>query len=256
MCVYAMGVASLRCAVQNCCATLDSGSAGLGSGFCSPALPTTTMNLLLFGAPGCGKGSMSVALERDFGLLHISAGDLMREEVEKETPVGRQVAVLMNEGHLIPDELIVSIVINRVQQPNVKGRGVLLDGFPRTLRQAQALAKSGFRIDAVIFINVDPKMLEERCLQRRLDPVTGRIYNLKSDPPPESIMGRLLIRSDDTREKHQRRMKIYRKQKKALMKHYEAVIIEVDGNPPLPEVYTMVRAKLASFLNAKTKSKL
>ncbi|RNE97151.1 adenylate kinase [Trypanosoma conorhini] len=198
---------------------------------------------------------MSVALEREFGLLHLSAGDLLREEVERGTPLGREVAVLMNEGHLIPDELIVNIMINRVQKPDAK-KGVLLDGFPRTLRQAQALTESGLHIDAVIFINVDPKLLEERCLLRRLDPVTGRIYNLKSDPPPESIMNRLLIRSDDTREKHQRRMKIYREQKEALMKHYEGVIIEVDGNPPLPVVYAMVRASIAPLWNAKVKSKL
>ncbi|PWV11380.1 adenylate kinase 1 [Trypanosoma cruzi] len=214
------------------------------------------MNLLIFGAPGCGKGSVSEALERDFGLLHISAGELMREEVEKGTPVGRRVAALMNEGSLIPDKVIVDIMVKRLREPDAREKGVVLDGFPRTLSQAQALTENGFEIDAMVFINVDVKLLEERCLQRRMDPVTGRIYNLKSDPPPESIMGRLLIRSDDTLEKHQRRMRIYREQKSALMKHYEKLIIEVDGNPPLPVVYAALHAKIDQLRKAKRKSKL
>ncbi|KAH9582294.1 hypothetical protein LSM04_009425 [Trypanosoma melophagium] len=215
------------------------------------------LNLLLFGAPGCGKGSASESLVRDFGLLHISAGSLLRDEVERQTPLGEKVAVLMNEGHLIPDAMIVNIIVNRVLQPDAKAKGVLLDGFPRTLSQAKALAESGFKIDALIFINVDAKNLEERCLLRRLDPVTGRVYNLKSDPPPKEIMDRLLIRSDDTREKHQRRMQIYREQKTALMKYYQGKIVEVDGNPPLPVVHAVLRAKVDALQRGEcTESKL
>ncbi|ORC93069.1 adenylate kinase [Trypanosoma theileri] len=214
------------------------------------------LNLLLFGAPGCGKGSASEALVRDFGLLHISAGNLLRDEVERQTPLGKAVGVIMSEGHLIPDEMIVKIIVRRVLQPDAKAQGVLLDGFPRTLAQAKSLAASGFKIDALIFINVDAKNLEERCLLRRLDPVTGRVYNLRSDPPPKEIMDRLLIRSDDTKEKHQRRMQIYREQKTSLMKYYKGKIVEVDGNPPFPVVYAVLRSKVDALCDKSKKSKL
>ncbi|KEG08469.1 adenylate kinase [Trypanosoma grayi] len=214
------------------------------------------LNLLLFGAPGCGKGSAGEALVKDYSLLHISAGSLMRDEVEKGTKIGRQVAAYMSEGRLIPDEVIVKVMAERLSERDARAKGVLLDGYPRTLSQAKALAATGFEIDAMVFISVDAQMLEERCLLRRLDPVTGRIYNLKSDPPPDEIMSRLLIRSDDTREKHQRRMKIYRAERTALLEYYAGRILEVDGNPPFPVVYASMRVKIDALARAKRKSKL
>lgn len=199
------------------------------------------LRIILFGAPGSGKGTLSERLVRDYGFVHLSAGDLLRDEVARKTPLGRQCAAIMAEGNLIPDELVVSLVCNRLRIPEVEERGVLLDGFPRTLRQAEELSKHGFTFDSMIFLNVDGVVLLERCLQRRLDPVTGKVYNLKSDPPPPGIVQRLQIRSDDTKEKHERRMKIYERQKQALISHYNNIILEIDANPGIDSVYENLR---------------
>ncbi|EAN77992.1 adenylate kinase, putative [Trypanosoma equiperdum] len=213
------------------------------------------LHILLFGAPGCGKGTASEFLVRRYDFIHVSTGNLLREEVKKGSAIGRQVEGLMSEGQLIPDHVVVAMIINRLQRPDTKGRGILLDGFPRTRAQAETLAANGFKVDAMIFIDVDEIKLEERCVFRRLDPVTGRIYNLKSDPSPQEIMGRLLIRSDDNREKHRRRMQVYLKQKASLMEYYRGKVLEVDGNPPLPVVLKSVATKVDELLRIE-KSKL
>ncbi|KAG5463961.1 hypothetical protein LSCM1_00137 [Leishmania martiniquensis] len=189
--------------------------------------------IILFGAPGSGKGTVSNLLVKQYGFVHLSAGNLLREEVRKRSPLGLQCAAIMSEGSLIPDELVIDLVCHRLRKPDVQERGILLDGFPRTLRQAEELSTRGFKFDMMIFLNVSPVVLLERCLSRRVDPVTGRIYNLKSDPPPPNIVDRLQIRSDDTREKHERRMQIYNNQKASLIGHYSNIIVEVDADPEI-----------------------
>lgn len=147
----------------------------------------------------------------------------------------------MLAGNLIPDELVIDLVCDRLNTPQAKERGVLLDGFPRTLHQAVQLTKRAFKLDILIFLNVSPQSLLDRCLSRRVDPLTGRIYNLKSDPPPVQIMDRLQIRSDDTKEKHDHRMRVYQKQKSALMTHFKEITVEIDADQPIPAVYKRVR---------------
>ncbi|KAK7199843.1 adenylate kinase [Novymonas esmeraldas] len=200
--------------------------------------------VILFGAPGSGKGTVSDLLVKQYGFVHLSAGHLLREEVRKRSPLGLECAAIMAEGNLIPDELVVDLVCNRLKEPTVQQNGVLLDGFPRTLRQAQDLSTRGFRFDMLIFLDVSPDILLDRCLSRRVDPVTGRTYNLKSDPPPPEIVDRLQIRSDDTKEKHERRMQIYNKQKESLMTHYSPIIVEVNADPAIKEVFKALRKRI------------
>lgn len=213
------------------------------------------LNIIIFGAPGCGKGTASDFLVETYGFAHFSTGDLLREEVKKETPVGRKIASLMAEGSLISDELVIDIIFNRLQDPNIKASGVLLDGFPRTLKQAEELSRRNFKVDSLIFLSVPPDVLLDRCLSRRQDPITGKIYNLKSDPPPPEIVDRLQIRSDDTKEKHCHRMKIFDKQKQALLKYYSDVLVEIDANVPVTYVFQSIRVHLDKVRMAKGEAK-
>lgn len=212
--------------------------------------------IILFGAPGSGKGTVSEQLVKQYGFVHLSAGNLLREEVRKKSPLGLQCSAIMAEGNLIPDELVVNLVCDRLSEPNVEACGVLLDGFPRTLRQAQELTRRGFQFDAMVFLDVSPDVLLNRCLSRRLDPVTGKIYNLQSDPPPADIVDRLQIRSDDTKEKHERRMQIYNEQKSALVEHYRDIIVEIDADPPIKTVFRSLRKELNARLRQKNKKVL
>ncbi|KAG5488532.1 hypothetical protein JIQ42_00139 [Leishmania sp. Namibia] len=216
--------------------------------------------VILFGAPGSGKGTVSNLLVKQNGFVHLSAGNLLREEVRKKSPLGLQCAAIMSEGSLIPDELVIGLVCNRLRESDVQERGTLLDGFPRTLRQAEELSARGFKFDIMIFLNVSPEILLERCLSRRVDPVTGRIYNLKSDPPPPHIVDRLQIRSDDTKEKHERRMQIYNNQKATLIAHYSDIIVEVDADPEINIVFNelekTIRKRLQSITTEAPKAKL
>ncbi|KAG5465434.1 hypothetical protein CUR178_00137 [Leishmania enriettii] len=216
--------------------------------------------VILFGAPGSGKGTVSNLLVKQNGFVHLSAGNLLREEVRKKSPLGLQCAAIMSEGSLIPDELVIDLVCNRLRESDVQERGTLLDGFPRTLRQAEELSARGFKFDIMIFLNVSPEILLERCLYRRVDPVTGRIYNLKSDPPPPHIVDRLQIRSDDTKEKHERRMQIYNNQKATLIAHYSDIIVEVDAGPAINIVFNAlektIRKRLQSITTEALKAKL
>lgn len=213
------------------------------------------INVLLFGAPGSGKGTISELLVNNYGFVHISPGNLLREEVRNQTPLGLQCASIMSTGNLIPDELVVDIVCSRLTKPEVYTRGVLLDGFPRTLRQAMALVNRGFKVDVLIMLNVKPQLLLDRCLQRRIDPITNKIYNIVSDPPPPEIVHRLQIRSDDTKERHERRMAIYEKQKLALMQHFKDVIVNVDASPSVILVYKQVSEAINSQIRKKNKGK-
>ncbi|KAG5464696.1 hypothetical protein GH5_00142 [Leishmania sp. Ghana 2012 LV757] len=216
--------------------------------------------VILFGAPGSGKGTVSNLLVKQNGFVHLSAGNLLREEVRKKSPLGLQCAAIMSEGSLIPDELVIDLVCNRLRESDVQERGTLLDGFPRTLRQAEELSARGFKFDIMIFLNVSPEILLERCLSRRVDPVTGRIYNLKSDPPPPHIVDRLQIRSDDTKEKHERRMQIYNNQKATLIAHYSDIIVEVDADPEINIVFNelekTIRKRLQRITTEALKAKL
>ncbi|CAM43900.1 putative adenylate kinase [Leishmania braziliensis MHOM/BR/75/M2904] len=208
--------------------------------------------VILFGAPGSGKGTVSDLLVKHYGFVHLSAGSVLREEVRKKSPLGLKCAAIMTEGNLIPDELVVDLVCNRLREPAVQAHGILLDGFPRTLRQAEELSTRGFKFDMLLFLDVSPEILLDRCLSRRLDPVTGRIYNLKSDPPPSDIVDRLLIRPDDTKEKHKRRMQIYNNQKAALMAHYSDIIIEIDADPEIKVVFQTLQERINKQLRGAT----
>ena len=159
------------------------------------------MNLILIGAPGAGKGTQAETITRALGVPQISTGDIIRAAIRERTPLGLEFKTYADSGALVPDDLVNRLVEDRLSQPDC-GPGFLLDGFPRTLAQAEwldgALAKAGCRIDRVLLFEVDDAIILERITGRRSDPETGRVYHVKFDPPPADIAARLVQRPDDT----------------------------------------------------------
>ena len=180
---------------------------------------------IIFGPPGSGKGTQAAKIEKEFGLKHLSTGDILRHEAAAGTPVGKEAARIMAAGDLVPDELIVDIVRRRLPEAEA-GAGVLLDGFPRTLRQAQALDRmlddEGHKVDFVVALEVPERELVDRILHRAQ--VEGRV--------------------DDTREAIAERMQEYHKLTEAVLDHYrrQGVQVEkIDGVGSPDEVFERIR---------------
>ncbi|VAI76472.1 unnamed protein product [Triticum turgidum subsp. durum] len=157
---------------------------------------------MIAGAPASGKGTQCELIKAKYGLVHISAGDLLRAEIATGTDNGKQAKEFMEKGQLVPDEIVVNMVKGRLLQPDAQEKGWLLDGYPRSYSQAMALETLGIRPDIFILLDVPDELLVERVVGRRLDPETGKIYHLKYSPPEnEEIASRLTQRFDDTEEK-------------------------------------------------------
>ncbi|EYU31805.1 hypothetical protein MIMGU_mgv1a0039952mg, partial [Erythranthe guttata] len=156
-----------------------------------------------------------------FGLVHISTGDILRAEVSAGTEIGNKAKEYMSSGRLVPDEIVTAMVTARLSLKDVKDRGWLLDGYPRSAVQAESLEKLNIRPDIYILLDVPDDILIDRCVGRRLDPLTGKIYHVKNFPPEnEEIKARLVTRSDDTEEKVKARLQIYKQNVDSLVSTY------------------------------------
>ena len=185
--------------------------------------------IILLGAPGSGKGTQAKLLQSRFGLAHISSGDLFRENIAKQTPLGKLAKTYMDKGELVPDDVTVQMVIERIQRPDCQ-RGVVFDGFPRTDAQAnaldRALAAEGKKIGAVLLLAVSDQVLIERLTARRVCPKDGSVYNLLSNPPrADGICDQdgaaLEQRDDDKPETVRRRLRVYSTQTQPLVAYYQ-----------------------------------
>nr|XP_018674697.1 PREDICTED: probable adenylate kinase 2, chloroplastic [Musa acuminata subsp. malaccensis] len=160
------------------------------------------VKIIIWGAPVSGKGTQSELIEKNYGLVHMAAGDLLRAEVAAETENGKRAKEYREKGMLVPDEVVVTIVKARLSQPDAEESGWVLDGYLRSLSQANALQDLGVRPDMFILLEVSEESLIERVVGRRLDPVTGKMYHLKYSPPEnKEISSRLARHFDDTEEK-------------------------------------------------------
>ncbi len=210
--------------------------------------------VLLLGAPGVGKGTQAKRLMDEFGIPQISTGDLLREHRKNHTPLGLMADDLMSRGQLVPDDLVNQMVQTRLQQPDTQ-RGYILDGFPRTLNQAEwldaQLAEAPLPVVAVNIV-VPEQVLLERITGRFSCPVCGTIYNQFSHPPRQSgICDRdgaaLIQRSDDTVEVFHERMKSFRAKTAAVIEYYKAHgsrFAQVDGDAAVDQVTNAIRAAL------------
>ncbi|XP_010542084.1 PREDICTED: adenylate kinase 5, chloroplastic [Tarenaya hassleriana] len=214
------------------------------------------LKVMISGAPASGKGTQCELIVQKFGLVHISTGDLLRAEVSSGTDIGNQAKGFMNSGRLVPDEIVIKMVTARLSREDARERGWLLDGFPRTFAQAQSLEKLNIRPDIFLLLDVPDETLIDRCVGRRLDPVTGKIYHVKSFPPEsDEIKERLVTRPDDTEEKVKSRLQIYKQNCEATVSAYSRVMTKMDGNMPKEVVFKEIETLLSQVQTDKTKLK-
>ena len=184
------------------------------------------MKLVLIGAPAAGKGTQARKLIAKYNLAYISTGDMLREEVAKGTELGIQVKSIMASGSLVSDDLIIAIVKERIKADDCKN-GFILDGFPRTIPQADALKDSGVKIDYVLEFDVPDEVIVERMSGRRVHQASGRSYHIVYNPPKvegkDDVTGEdLIIRADDKPETVLDRLAVYHKQTSPLIDYYQA----------------------------------
>ncbi|MCA1796096.1 MAG: adenylate kinase [Desulfuromonadaceae bacterium] len=214
------------------------------------------MNLILLGPPGAGKGTQAQYLVEDYAIPQISTGDMLRAAVKEGTPMGLKAKECMDSGALVPDDVVVGIVRERLQQGDC-AKGFILDGFPRTVPQADALSETLQQldkgIDAAIALTVDTEALVDRLAGRRTCPVCGATYHLKYDPPREEGIctkcgAKLVLRDDDKEETVRNRMQVYAQQTQPLLDYYAqaGVLVEVDGMRSIDEVRTAIKEALES----------
>lgn len=197
------------------------------------------LNLILLGPPGAGKGTQAVKLHEKFNVPHISTGDIFRENIKKGTELGRKAQEYMNKGELVPDDLVIEIVESRLREDDC-AKGFLLDGFPRTVHQAEALSdflqEAGKKIDMVIDIFLNKEELISRISGRRVCRSCGATYNVNGLPPLrdgicDKCGGELYQRPDDDEKTAENRIEVYNAQTKPLVSFYEDIgnIIHIDS---------------------------
>ena len=204
------------------------------------------MNLILLGAPGAGKGTQAVRIAAAYNIPHISTGDILRKNIKEQTPVGIKAKSYIDNGQLVPDEVVVEIVKLRISEEDAKN-GFLLDGFPRTLAQAEALDKIT-KIDTVINIDVDLNALSDRLCGRRVCGKCGESYHVsvKKDGVCDKCGSELIHRDDDKPETVSKRLEVYTSQTKPLIEYYESQgnLVNVDGMKKIEEVFEEISNKL------------
>ena len=194
------------------------------------------MNLILLGAPGAGKGTQAALLMEKLSIPSISTGNMLREAIANGTELGKQVKTFMDGGMLVPDDLILSIVAERVAQPDC-ANGFILDGVPRTLPQAAALKAKGVRIDHVVSIEIDDSVIEGRMTGRRVCGKCGASYHVIANPSKvegicDSCGGELIIRKDDAPETVRKRLQVYHASTEVLKDFYGKLgrLVMVNGS--------------------------
>ncbi|CAD2071820.1 adenylate kinase [Jeotgalicoccus coquinae] len=208
------------------------------------------MNIIIMGLPGAGKGTQAAKIIKKYSIPHISTGDMFRLAIKNETDLGRQAKAFMDQGELVPDEVTVGIVKERLSQSDAKD-GFLLDGFPRTVEQAEALnnimSELGTQIDKTIYVEVPEEELMNRLTGRRICETCGATYHLVFNPPKtEGICdldgGKLYQREDDNPETVQNRLEVNIKQTAPLLDFYKGlgVLATVDGSKDIEEVFEEV----------------
>ncbi len=193
-------------------------------------------SIVLFGPPGAGKGTQATAIMEKTGLPQVSTGDMLRSALSKGTKLGLEAKGYMEAGDLVPDRLILSLIEERLKEEDAKN-GVLFDGFPRTILQAESLAKIT-KVSMVISIEVPDDNIVERIVGRRMDSETGEIYHIKFKPAPSDISDRLIQRKDDTEETVRSRLNAYHSQTAPLADYYSnlGVLEKVNGDRNIIDV--------------------
>ena len=209
------------------------------------------MNIVLLGAPGAGKGTQADRIIEDYGVVHISTGDMLRAAVKEGTELGKKAKTYMDAGDLVPDDVIIGLVTERLAQPDTD-QGFILDGFPRTSAQAVALDAELGRLerplDAALLIDVDPEVIVKRLSSRRVCR-NGDFIGNASDTVCPRCGGEMYQRDDDNEETVRNRLAVYEKSTAPLIDYYRGcdLLVSIDGDRDPDEVYKEVKGVLDSF---------
>ena len=212
------------------------------------------MRLIVLGAPGAGKGTQALMLSEKYNILHISTGDIFRSNIKQGTELGKKAKEFIDAGMLVPDELTLSLIMDRLHQPDCEA-GYILDGFPRTIPQAESLTEAlktdGVELNAVLDIEVPDEVIVARMSGRRVCPVCGDSYHVENRPPKvEGICDRcganLIIRKDDAPETVLNRLNVYHEQTQPLIDYYRAQgkLLTFDGTAPMQDVFGSITEAL------------
>jgi len=212
--------------------------------------------MVFLGPPGAGKGTQASMLKSKYGIAHVSTGDILREAVKKGTELGKKAKEYMDKGLLVPDEIIIGIIEERLSEPDAQ-KGFILDGFPRTIPQAEALdqllEEKGMTLSAVFLFNAGKETILERLTGRRVCRNCGALYHIKYSPPKvegvcDKCGGELYQRDDDKEETILRRLEVYRKQTAPLIDYYKkkGILFELDANKDSKEVFAEIERWMKS----------
>lgn len=224
--------------------------------------------MMLFGAPGAGKGTQGPKITEELGIPQLSTGDMLREAVAAGTPIGKKAKEVMARGDLVSDDIVIGIISDRIKEPDC-AQGFILDGFPRTLEQTKALdemlAKNGEAVSLVMAFDVDPNVLEERICGRWMDKASGRSYHVKFAPPKSMKLGPdgkpipatmkddetgalLYQRADDTADALKKRLDSYKSKTVPILDYYapKGIVKNVDGGQEISTVWKEVSSKLVA----------
>jgi len=203
--------------------------------------------IILLGPPGSGKGTQAEKLNDDLGLVRLSTGDMLREAVRNDTELGKMAKEYMDKGALVPDDVVIGLMKERIAALK---EGFVLDGFPRTVQQAEALAEF-VEIDHVINLDVDDEELVDRLTKRRSCPDCNVVFHLIYKPPMEDGIcdkcgAKLYQRSDDTEETVRARLKVYRENTFPLIEYYDKknILVNIDGSGNINQIYEAIEASL------------
>ena len=213
------------------------------------------MRLILLGPPGAGKGTQASSIVAEYGITHISTGDIFRHNIKNETEFGKKVKSYLDKGQLVPDELTIDLVWDRLSKDDCK-KGFLLDGFPRTINQAEALQKGleerGLKLDKVINIDVDKNILVKRLSGRRVCKNCGETYHIDNKPTLkdgvcDKCSGEVIQRADDNEKTVLDRIEVYEKQTFPLIDFYKnlGLILTVDGTLSIEDVFSQIKESLS-----------
>ena len=211
------------------------------------------MNLLIMGLPGAGKGTQAAKIVEEFGVAHISTGDMFRAAMANQTEMGTLAKSFIDKGELVPDEVTNGIVKERLAQDDIKEKGFLLDGFPRTIEQAhsldQILVDLGLELDGVINIEVDPSCLLERLSGRIIHRETGETYHKVFNPPADYKEEDYYQREDDKPETVKRRLDVNIAQGEPIIAHYRelGLVSDIQGNQDIDSVFADVKKAIAAI---------
>ena len=209
------------------------------------------MKIIMLGAPGAGKGSQASRIAKEYQLPHISTGDIFRANLKEETELGKRAKSFMDKGELVPDDITIAMLLDRIHKEDCKN-GYILDGFPRTIPQAEALkealAKKDEKIDLALDVEASDELIIKRMAGRRTCPACGAIYHIVTlTPKTEGICDRcgadLIQRKDDNEETVKNRLKIYHEVTEPLISYYkkEGILEEIDGAEELDKVFEKVK---------------